>query len=96
MMTITIDAHVVALFIVGLVAGTAAAIVFERSVKARSKWLRNLVIGVVGAYLGKFIFDFLGLNDAIPSILKGTITAADILIAFVGAAIPIVIARRIP
>jgi uncharacterized membrane protein YeaQ/YmgE (transglycosylase-associated protein family) len=95
-MTITIDAHFVALLIVGLVAGTAAAIVFERGVSARSKWLRNLVIGIVGAFLGKLIFDALNLSDKIPSVLTGTITTADILIAFVGASILILIARRIP
>ncbi|HVO71018.1 MAG TPA: GlsB/YeaQ/YmgE family stress response membrane protein, partial [Aggregatilineaceae bacterium] len=94
--TITIDAHFVALLIVGLVAGTAAAIVFERGVSARSKWLRNLVIGIVGAFLGKLIFDALNLSDKIPSVLTGTITTADILIAFVGASILILIARRIP
>jgi len=94
-MTITIDAHFVALVIVGLVAGTAAAIVFERSVSARSRWLRNLAIGIVGAFLGKLIFDALNLNDQIPDILTGTITTADILIAFVGAAILILIARAI-
>jgi uncharacterized membrane protein YeaQ/YmgE (transglycosylase-associated protein family) len=95
-MTITIDAHFVALLIVGLVAGTSAAIVFERGVSARSRWLRNLVIGIIGAFLGKLIFDALDLTDKIPNILTGTLTAADILIAFVGAAILIVIARAIP
>jgi uncharacterized membrane protein YeaQ/YmgE (transglycosylase-associated protein family) len=95
-MTITIDAHFIALLIVGLVAGTAAAIVFERGVSARSRWLRNLVIGIIGAFLGKLIFDTLSLNDKIPNILTGTITTADILIAFIGAAILILIARAIP
>jgi uncharacterized membrane protein YeaQ/YmgE (transglycosylase-associated protein family) len=95
-MTITIDAHFVALLIVGLVAGTSAAIVFERGVSARSRWLRNLVIGIIGAFLGKLIFDALDLTEKIPNILTGTLTAADILIAFVGAAILIVIARAIP
>jgi uncharacterized membrane protein YeaQ/YmgE (transglycosylase-associated protein family) len=95
-MTITIDAHFVALLIVGLVAGTAAAIVFERGVSARSRWLRNLLIGIIGAFLGKLIFDALNLNDKIPNVLTGTITTADILIAFIGAAILILIARAIP
>jgi uncharacterized membrane protein YeaQ/YmgE (transglycosylase-associated protein family) len=94
-MTITINAHFVALLVVGLVAGTAAAIVFERGVSARSRWLRNLVIGIIGAFLGKLIFDTLSLNDKIPTILTGTITTADMLIAFIGAAILILIARAI-
>jgi uncharacterized membrane protein YeaQ/YmgE (transglycosylase-associated protein family) len=94
-MTITIDAHFIALLIVGLVAGTAAAIVFERGVSGRTRWLRNLVIGIIGAFLGKLIFDTLSLNDKIPNILTGTITTADMLIAFIGAAILILIARTI-
>ncbi|HLA45432.1 MAG TPA: GlsB/YeaQ/YmgE family stress response membrane protein [Aggregatilineales bacterium] len=94
-MTITIDENLVSLLIIGFVAGTAAAVVFESSSATNAMWLRNIAIGVVGAFLGAFIFDLLELNDDIPAILTGTITPAQMLIAFVGAAILMGIARLI-
>ena len=94
-MTITIDADLIALLLVGLIAGTAAASLLERSTSATSKWLRNVIIGVLGAIVGALIFDVLDLHDNIPDVLTGTISVADIAIAFVGAMLLIVIARRV-
>jgi uncharacterized membrane protein YeaQ/YmgE (transglycosylase-associated protein family) len=51
-MTITIDAELVALIVVGFVAGTAAAVLFEGR-SARASWIRNGIIGMIGAFLGK-------------------------------------------
>jgi uncharacterized membrane protein YeaQ/YmgE (transglycosylase-associated protein family) len=94
-MTITIDADLIALLLVGLIAGTAAASLLERSTHASANWIRNIIIGVLGAFIGALIFDLLNLNDDIPEILSGTISVADIVVAFVGAVILIVIARRV-
>jgi uncharacterized membrane protein YeaQ/YmgE (transglycosylase-associated protein family) len=93
-MTITIDAQLVSLLFVGFIAGTAAALLFEGK-QSHSMSLRNGVIGIVGAFLGKLIFDQLKIEDDIPAVLQGTITVADILIAIVGAAILMLIARTL-
>jgi uncharacterized membrane protein YeaQ/YmgE (transglycosylase-associated protein family) len=93
-MTITIDADLVALLIIGFIAGTAAASLAGSRSAARM-WLRNGVLGVLGAFLGSAIFDLLDVTDDIPHALMGTITVADILVAIVGAIILIVAARRV-
>ncbi len=91
-MTITIDANLVALLLIGFVAGTAAASIMVGR-NASRMWLQNGIIGVLGAFLGKVIFDLL--NITLPEVLKGTITVADILVAMVGAMVLIFVARRI-
>jgi uncharacterized membrane protein YeaQ/YmgE (transglycosylase-associated protein family) len=83
-MTITIDANLVALLLVGFVAGTAAATIMGGR-NAPSMWLQNGIIGVLGAFLGKIIFD----------LLTGTITVADVLIAMIGALVLMFVARRV-
>jgi uncharacterized membrane protein YeaQ/YmgE (transglycosylase-associated protein family) len=94
-MTITIDSDLIALLLVGLIAGTAAASLLERSTYASANWVRNVIIGVLGAFIGALIFDVLNLNDDIPEILSGTISVADIVVAFVGAVVLLVVARRV-
>ncbi len=93
-MTITIDADLVALLLIGFVAGTAAASI-TGSRHATRMWLRNGIIGILGAFLGTVIFDLLNLTDNIPDVLTGTISVADILIAIVGAVVLMVIARNV-
>jgi uncharacterized membrane protein YeaQ/YmgE (transglycosylase-associated protein family) len=85
---------ILALLIVGAVAGTAAAAVLRgRGAGGTSDWLRNTVIGVLGALVGGFLFDALNLN--LPDILTGALTPADVLVAFVGALIVIAAVRFI-
>ncbi len=91
-MTITIDANLVALLLVGFVAGTAAASLMGRR-QSSSMWLQNGIIGLLGALLGKIIFD--ALNITMPEVLTGTITVADVLVAIVGALILLFVARRV-
>jgi uncharacterized membrane protein YeaQ/YmgE (transglycosylase-associated protein family) len=91
-MTITIDANLVSLLLIGFVAGTAAANLMGGR-KAATMWLQNGVLGLLGAFLGKIIFD--ALNITMPEIFRGTITVADILVAIVGAVILIFVARRV-
>lgn len=69
--------------IIGLIAGWIAEKVMSRS----HGLLMNLVIGVVGAYLGAFIFSLLGLNTSgswIGALVVATIGAI-VLLAIVGA-----------
>jgi uncharacterized membrane protein YeaQ/YmgE (transglycosylase-associated protein family) len=94
-MNITIDAEIVALIVLGLIAGTAAAAVFERGRQSSRSWLRNVLIGVLGALLGALIFGALDLEDDIPNVLTGAITVADMLIAVVCAGLLMVVARII-
>lgn len=93
-MTITIDADLIALLVVGFIAGTAAASMLGSRSESRM-WLRNGILGVLGALIGKVIFDLLEITDDIPDVLSGTITVADILVAIVGALLLIVVARRV-
>ncbi len=93
-MTITIDGETFALLLVGVLAGTAAALVIERSTRSGRRLLRNVSIGVIGALVGEFVFDELGLVDDIPDFLTGSITAADVLVAFTGAVLLMLIWRR--
>ncbi len=91
-MTITINADLVALLLIGFVAGTAAASLMGGR-NAPSMWLQNGIIGLLGAFLGKIIFDTL--NITVPEVLTGTIGVADILVAIVGALILMFVARRV-
>lgn len=84
-MTITIDAGTFALILVGLLSGTAAALLVDRSARSGQKLLRNVIIGVAGALVGEILFDALDLTDDIPEFFTATITVADILVAFLGA-----------
>lgn len=85
---------IIALIIVGLVAGTAAAAIMNRSrSKTTRDWLRNMVIGVAGAFVGAILFDLLDIS--LPDILSGEITPADVLVAFIGAVLVIFAARLI-
>jgi uncharacterized membrane protein YeaQ/YmgE (transglycosylase-associated protein family) len=90
-MTITINADLVALVIVGFIAGTAASTILGY---AGANWLRNGLLGMLGAFIGAIIFDAFDLNDDIPEVLTGSITVADIFIAIVGAIVLMVLARR--
>lgn len=91
-MTITIDANLIALLLIGFIAGTAASGIMGGR-NAPSKWLENGVIGILGALLGKIIFA--AVHITMPKLLSGTITVGDILIAIVGALILMFVARRV-
>jgi len=76
--------EIIAFIVMAIVAGTAAvAIIERRSAARRGRWLRNLIVGIIGALVGQFLFKLLDIEP--PEILQGTITLADILIAFLGA-----------
>ena len=81
--------QILALLIVGALAGTAAATLLGRFKKGKAGGLlRNTVMGVLGALVGGFLFH--ALHISLPSSLSRGITVADIIIAFVGAVLVIV------
>ena len=70
--------------IIGLIAGLIAGLL----IRGRGLgFVSSLVVGMLGALLGGFLFSVLGIQ--LPSAFNGGITLAwaDILVAFVGAAI---------
>ncbi|MCB0168142.1 MAG: GlsB/YeaQ/YmgE family stress response membrane protein [Anaerolineae bacterium] len=72
---------IIIFLIVGLIAGWLAGVVMKRSYGL----VGNLAIGVVGAIIGGYLFDWLGINLGIDPL------ASSIIVAFVGAIILIFI-----
>ncbi len=85
-------AQAVALIIIGALAGTAAASLTGMVKRGRhhTTWLYNTLIGILGALVGSILFDAIKWTP--PEFLNEPITAAEILTAFVGALIVIVVA----
>jgi len=68
--------------IVGLIAGWVA----EKVMKRGHSLLENLVVGVIGAYLGAFLFRLLGLaTTGFVGALVVAIVGSVVLLAIVGA-----------
>jgi uncharacterized membrane protein YeaQ/YmgE (transglycosylase-associated protein family) len=68
--------------IVGLIAGWVA----EKIMKRNQGLLTNLIVGVIGAYLGAFLFRMLGLASAgFIGALVVAIIGSVVLLAIVGA-----------
>ena len=67
--------------IVGLIAGWVA----ERVMSRGHGLVTNLVVGVIGAYLGAFLFRLLGLTSTGFSALVVAIIGSIVLLAIVGA-----------
>jgi uncharacterized membrane protein YeaQ/YmgE (transglycosylase-associated protein family) len=85
---------IIVLIVIGALAGSAAAsILGRRKPSTTSNWLRNTAIGVLGALIGPVLFN--ALDISLPEFLEGTMTAADMLVALVGALIVIVVADLI-
>ena len=85
-------AEIVALLVVGALAGSAAASVMgSRRVRWRGqkagRWVYYAVIGVLGALVGQLLLD--AVDISMPDILSASITVADLVVAFVGAVIVI-------
>ncbi len=79
------------LIIVGGIIGYIASLIAKTN--ARQGWLADIIIGIVGALLGKWIFaDLLGIGSAASA---GTLTVAGILWGILGAVILILILRAL-
>ncbi len=76
--------------ILGAIAGTAAAALVERSSKRKGQMLRNTIIGILGAFVGNFLFSVFDIG--LPAFLSDAqLSLADVLVAFIGAIIVIFI-----
>jgi uncharacterized membrane protein YeaQ/YmgE (transglycosylase-associated protein family) len=82
--------EILALILVGALAGTAAATLTGQR---KSGWLRNTLIGILGALLGGFIFD--ALDIGLSGAFSAAITLADLIVAVIGALIVIFIIERL-
>lgn len=88
--------EILALIIVGVLAGSAAAsLLGARWVRQKSsksgRWVYFAVVGVLGALVGQLLFNALDID--LPDLLSATITVADIVVAFVGALVVLVVVR---
>lgn len=81
-MNVTID-EIAAWVIIGMLAGSLAGLVLKRKKEGYGRFA-NLGIGLVGAIIGGFLFDILGIDLGKANI---TITLRDIVAAFVGSLI---------
>lgn len=78
-MTVTI-AELVVWLIIGLLAGSLAGLVIKRK-KAGFGHLNNLAVGLAGALIGGFLFNWIGIDLGLSEI---TVSLQDIVSAFVG------------
>ena len=88
--------EILALLVVGVLAGSAAASVMgtrwaRRKGSTGGRWLYFAVIGVLGALVGQLLFSALDIE--LPELLAATITVADIVVAFIGAILVLVVVR---
>lgn len=80
--TINVDlVDLIIILIIGFIAGSAAAALILRG---GGSMLYNTLLGVIGAIIGQFIFSSLNINLQ-GELLQRSISIADIVIAFVGA-----------
>ena len=80
--------QIVTWLVIGLIAGFAASVL----VRGRGRGaLSSIIIGLVGALIGGFLFSFLRI-DVSPALQGGfTLRYIDIIVAFIGAVIVLVL-----
>lgn len=78
--------------LVAFVAGTAASTLLVRY--SRYNPVVNTILGMIGAFLGQYLFDALDITLSGNFFQRG-ITIADIFIAFMGAVIVLILAGSI-
>ena len=76
--------------IIGLLAGTAAGAVLSRNRRGFG-WVVNLIVGLFGAVIGGLLFNLLNIT-LLPGI---SVSMDDLLAAFIGAVIFVVLVRLI-
>ncbi len=86
-MNITID-QLVVWGIIGLLAGSLSGMFLKRNQTGLTGLFSKLVIGLMGALLGGFLFDVLNINLGLGNL---TISFEDLIAAFVGSLIFLVI-----
>ncbi len=83
----TID-QLVAWGIIGLLAGSLSGMFLKRNKNGLAGLFSKLVIGLMGALLGGFLFDLLNINLGLGNL---TLSFEDLIAAFVGSLIFLVI-----
>jgi uncharacterized membrane protein YeaQ/YmgE (transglycosylase-associated protein family) len=82
------SSELIALLILGVLAGSAAASVMKGFSKGpKGGWVTHTALGVAGALVGGLLFSALDIE--MPEILSGTIEVADMFVAFIGAIVVI-------
>jgi uncharacterized membrane protein YeaQ/YmgE (transglycosylase-associated protein family) len=78
--------YIITWLIIGLIAGFLANVVLRGTGRSM---MSNIIIGLLGAIIGGFLFTVLGIQ--VPESLSGGLTLryVDILVAFIGAVIVI-------
>ena len=79
--------QIIVYLIIGALAGSLAGMLVRRDKKGYGPLL-NIVIGLIGAFIGGFLFDVLEIEVGLGEI---AITAEDLLAAFVGSLILLVL-----
>jgi uncharacterized membrane protein YeaQ/YmgE (transglycosylase-associated protein family) len=75
----------------GALVGWLASLVMRTD--AQQGLLLNIVVGIVGAFLGGLVFNFLGISGSI--LTTGTFSLGGLLIAFIGAIILLAIVNLV-
>ena len=81
-MTISLG-QIIVWLIIGALAGSWAGMVFRRNRKGFGRF-GNLILGLIGAIIGGYLFDFLNIDLGLGAI---AITFEDLIAAFAGALI---------
>ena len=82
--------QIILFLVVAVIAGTAANALIGRG---NGSTVTNTLIGIVGAFVGQFIFNALDIN--LTGALNEGITLGEVLIAIVGALVVILVVRAI-
>lgn len=81
--------EIIVLLAVGTLAGRTAATVLG----GRGSVIRDTLVGILGAVVGGFIFN--ALNIELPADLEASVSLADVIVAFCGAMVVLLLARRL-
>lgn len=79
--------NIILWLVFGALVGWLASMVMRTD--ARQGTIMNIVVGIVGAFLGGFIFSSLGLNGV--NINDGVFNLTSIVVSFIGAVVLLVI-----
>jgi uncharacterized membrane protein YeaQ/YmgE (transglycosylase-associated protein family) len=92
MVTITFDPiNVITWGIIGLVAGVLA----NWLIRGRTRLGSSLIIGLIGALVGGFVFSLLGIQVGAPLNTVFSVRLIDIIVAFLGAMLVLFVFDRV-
>jgi len=80
--------EIVVWLVTGALAGTLAGMVLRRKSEGYG-WFTNLIFGLLGAFVGGYLFDLLGIQLGLGHV---TIRGDAVLAAFVGALLVVLVA----